>query len=143
PSTCTASIRQLRLARPSTSTVQAPHTPCSHPTWVPVAPSSCRRKSHNWVRGSAYPLRSRPFRVRVTRMRWSALACMSDLLVTWLTGDQLPAELTDQLAAIGRRGMGVIFCTQRPGKGVEGVSQILMVAYMATYWTVCDAADAA
>ena len=30
---------------PSMLTVQAPHTPCSQPTWVPVAPNWCRRKS--------------------------------------------------------------------------------------------------
>jgi hypothetical protein len=45
PSTCTASVRQARCATPSICTVQAPHTPCSQPTWVPVAPSSWRRKS--------------------------------------------------------------------------------------------------
>ena len=34
----TANIRHDRTGRPSTSTVQAPHTPCSQPTWVPVSP---------------------------------------------------------------------------------------------------------
>ena len=45
PDTDTAKIRQDRTGASSSSTVQAPHTPCSHPTWVPVSPRSCRRKS--------------------------------------------------------------------------------------------------
>src|SRR5262249_27151676 len=39
PSAWTASVRHERVAMPSISTVQAPHTPCSQPTWVPVTPS--------------------------------------------------------------------------------------------------------
>ena len=46
PSTETAKIRQDRTGSPSSSTVQAPQTPCSQPTWVPVRPRSWRRKSH-------------------------------------------------------------------------------------------------
>ena len=38
PSACTASIRHARTGSPSSCTVQAPHTPCSQPTWVPVRP---------------------------------------------------------------------------------------------------------
>ena len=45
PSACTASIRQLRTERPSIMTLQAPQTPCSQPTWVPVRRSVWRRKS--------------------------------------------------------------------------------------------------
>ena len=37
PSHCTASIRQPRTISPSTRTVQAPQTPCSQPTWLPVS----------------------------------------------------------------------------------------------------------
>ena len=36
---CTASMMQERTARPFQSTVHAPHTPCSQPTWVPVSRS--------------------------------------------------------------------------------------------------------
>ena len=36
PSPCTASIRQERTGSPSSRMVQAPHTPCSQPAWVPV-----------------------------------------------------------------------------------------------------------
>ena len=53
PSACTASMRHDSAGRPSTSTVQAPQTPCSQPTCVPVRPSSWRRKSESSVRGSA------------------------------------------------------------------------------------------
>ena len=37
PSACTANIRQARTGSSSTSTVQAPQTPCSQPTCVPVS----------------------------------------------------------------------------------------------------------
>src|SRR5216684_268749 len=47
-----AERRLERTASPSNSTVQAPHTPCSHPTCVPVSPSSWRRKSERSSRGS-------------------------------------------------------------------------------------------
>src|SRR5829696_1807466 len=52
-------MRQDRALWPSTSTVHAPHTPCSQPTCVPVSPSSCRRKSASVTRVSTsrrYPL---------------------------------------------------------------------------------------
>src|SRR2546428_3825623 len=52
PSACTASIRQERTGSPSSSTVQAPHTPCSQPTCVPLSPRSWRRKSLTRSRGS-------------------------------------------------------------------------------------------
>ncbi len=35
----TARVRQARAGRPSMTIVQAPQTPCSQPTCVPVAPS--------------------------------------------------------------------------------------------------------
>src|SRR5947209_2911351 len=38
PPACTASIKHERTGSPSMRTVQAPHTPCSHPKWVPVRP---------------------------------------------------------------------------------------------------------
>ncbi len=37
PSHCTASIRQPRTISPLTRMVQAPQTPCSQPTWLPVS----------------------------------------------------------------------------------------------------------
>ena len=41
-----------RTATPSSRTVQAPQTPCSQPTCVPVSPSRWRRKSVSSSRGS-------------------------------------------------------------------------------------------
>ena len=52
PSACTANIRQERTGSPSRSTVQAPQTPCSQPTCVPVSSRSWRRKSLSRRRGS-------------------------------------------------------------------------------------------
>src|SRR5262245_26995141 len=50
---------------PSSSTVQAPQTPCSQPTWTPVSPSSWRRKSDSSMRGCTAATSSRP----LTRIR--------------------------------------------------------------------------
>src|SRR5690606_21950776 len=47
-----ANTRQERIGLPSTMTVQAPHTPCSHPTCVPVRPQSSRRVSASVLRCS-------------------------------------------------------------------------------------------
>ena len=69
PSSCTAKSRQLRALRPSTSTVQAPHTPCSQPTWVPVSPRSSRRKSASERRASISRSTTRPLTVRRTVRR--------------------------------------------------------------------------
>ena len=52
PSACTASIRHERALAPSTSTVHEPHTPCPHPTLVPVSPRSSRSRSTSSLRGS-------------------------------------------------------------------------------------------
>ena len=52
PSACTARTRHDRTAAPSSRTVQAPQTPCSQPTCVPVSPSAWRRKSESSSRGS-------------------------------------------------------------------------------------------
>ena len=51
PCACTASIRQERTISPFTRTVQAPQTPCSQPTWVPVSCRCSRRKSARLSRG--------------------------------------------------------------------------------------------
>ena len=48
----TANIRQERTDSPSMRIVQAPHIPCSQPTWVPVSSRSWRRKSLSSKRGS-------------------------------------------------------------------------------------------
>ena len=60
PAACTASRRQDRTALPSRSTVQAPHTPCSQPRWVPVSPSPSRSRSASVVRPLTSPSQGRP-----------------------------------------------------------------------------------
>src|SRR5574341_1991397 len=54
---------------PSTSTVQAPQPEVSQPMWVPVSPSSSRRKWTSSRRGSTSALRSVPLTFTVIRMR--------------------------------------------------------------------------
>ena len=54
PSAVTASSRQERTGSPSSSTVQAPHTPCSQPTWVPVSRRSWRRQSDSSRRAGTW-----------------------------------------------------------------------------------------
>ncbi len=51
PCVCTASIRQARTISSFTRTVQAPQTPCSQPTCVPVRCRCSRRKSARLSRG--------------------------------------------------------------------------------------------
>ena len=64
PSHCTASIRQPRTISPFTRTVQAPQTPCSQPTWLPVSAKSSRRKSTSVLRASTRSLTRSPLTVR-------------------------------------------------------------------------------
>ena len=52
PSQPTANAMHERAGTPSISTVQAPHTPCSQPRWVPVSRWCSRRKSAEGGRGS-------------------------------------------------------------------------------------------
>src|ERR1700730_4103743 len=59
-SACTAKIKQDRTASPSSSTVHAPHAPCSQPRWVPVSPQCSRKKSASVTRGSTVPSVSCP-----------------------------------------------------------------------------------
>src|SRR4051812_45299825 len=68
PSACTASVRQLRTDRPSIKTLQAPHTPCSQPTWVPVSRSVWRRKSARFSRASTMTLTGLPLSIKL--MSW-------------------------------------------------------------------------
>jgi hypothetical protein len=52
PSACTASIVHDFTDSPSTSTVHAPHDDVSHPTFVPVSPTTSRRYWTSSSRGS-------------------------------------------------------------------------------------------
>src|SRR4051812_36472134 len=68
PSLWTANIRQDRTGTPSSSTVQAPHTPCSQPACAPVRPNWSRRQSSNVVRGSTSAERISPLILSSTSM---------------------------------------------------------------------------
>ena len=68
PSACTANIRHDRTASPSTSTVHAPHTPCSQPRCVPVSAQSSRRKSASVLRASTAPRCRSPLTVSSTAL---------------------------------------------------------------------------
>ncbi len=64
PWASTARVRQAYRAIPSKSTVQAPHSPRSHPGLVPVSPSFSRSTNSRVQRGSTRSLWDRPFTVR-------------------------------------------------------------------------------
>jgi hypothetical protein len=81
PSSCAARSRQLRALAPSTSTVQAPHTPCSQPTWVPVRASVSRRKSASDCRAGTSRATGQPLTVRRMARR-AAGAGMTDANTT-------------------------------------------------------------
>ena len=74
PSHCTASIRQPRTISPSTRTVQAPQTPCSQPTWLPVSARSSRRKSTSVLRASTRLVTVSPLTVSVMSQRCALMA---------------------------------------------------------------------
>jgi hypothetical protein len=69
------------MRRPSTCTVQAPHSPRSQPFFVPVSASCSRKASSSVVRGSTVTVRGSPLtssftatRCRVSRMAPSLMA---------------------------------------------------------------------
>jgi hypothetical protein len=66
PPTCANGTRQLHTAAPSRSTVQAPHSPSPHPSFVPVNPHSSRSTSSSRFMGGASTSTGAPFRVNCT-----------------------------------------------------------------------------
>src|SRR6266513_2843491 len=66
PSACTASTVHDFTACPSRWTVQAPQLEVSHPTWVPVRPSSSRSAWTSNNRGSTCRFSSLPLTVKRT-----------------------------------------------------------------------------
>ena len=60
PPQAPAKVMHERTGSPSTSSVQAPQTPCSHPRCVPVRLSVSRRKSARCRRGSTSAETARP-----------------------------------------------------------------------------------
>src|SRR5690625_2471432 len=65
PSASTANIVQDLMPRPSTSTVHAPQLVVSHPTTVPVLPSTSRRYCTSKSRGSTSSVYCTPSTVRL------------------------------------------------------------------------------
>ena len=137
-SACTASIRQARAGAPSIWIVQAPQTPCSQPTCVPVAPSSWRRKSVSSMRGSASASTARPLSVKRTRCAGRrSVAALARLL------DRGAAHAADEVAAVACGGMQVVARVELPGEGVERVVQRApsSAGKVARHRPVGDAAD--
>src|SRR6185437_1309076 len=66
PFTALTGTMQLRVKRPSMSTVQAPHIPMPQPNLVPVSASSSRNTHRSGVSASTSTLRSVPLTLRVT-----------------------------------------------------------------------------
>ena len=64
--------RHERTASPSSSTVQAPHAPCSQPRWVPVSPHLSLRKSASVMRGSTLPAMGVPL-----TDNWTGCSCIA------------------------------------------------------------------
>src|SRR6266849_5136991 len=121
PSSCAANSRQLRAERPSTSTVHAPHTPCSQPTCVPRRRRSWRRKSARERRPSTRRSTLCPFTVS----RTSYISSVSSLcpftigsLLSRFAGaircssisglqQYLLSQDGDQVLAVGGRGVHI------------------------------------
>ena len=88
PSACTANSRHERTASPSSSTVQAPHTPCSQPRWVPVRREVLAQEvGQRACAASTRPARGVAVDASVDR-RLSHAASSSRLAATWPRGDQ-------------------------------------------------------
>src|SRR5678815_3499477 len=64
PSASRPSIRHERIERPSTSTAQVPHSPSSHPCFVPVRFRSSRKTSSSVLCGAKATSVCSPLRVK-------------------------------------------------------------------------------
>src|SRR5208282_4580427 len=102
PSAWTAKIKQERTGRPSSSTEQAPHTPCSQPVCVPVRRSTSRRKSTKVIRAGASALSLRPLTVSETRCRDMGSGSSRHRLALRLGNGARGQRAGDAAAVIGR-----------------------------------------
>src|SRR3954447_11788309 len=82
PAHSSASTRHDSTGSPSSSTVQAPHSPSSQPCLVPVRPRSSRRTSSKVLYGAKETGVSSPLRLhcRCTRSGTAAMAGLDDCL---------------------------------------------------------------
>src|SRR4051794_18643971 len=85
----TANIRQARTGSPSISTVQAPQTPCSQPTWVPVRPTSWRSASESSRRAGTRTSYVAP--LTWSRTSKSSSPLLSSLMLAGSTWNRQPA----------------------------------------------------
>ena len=69
---CTVHLDGVSVRACCLLAVQAPQTPCSQPTCVPVSPRRWRRKSVSSSRGSTSSTTSRPFTVSLISVMRSA-----------------------------------------------------------------------
>src|SRR3974390_1346745 len=101
PSACGAKIRQERTVTPSSSTVQAPQTPCSQPAWAPFRPSASRRQSSSVVRSSTSS-------AYVTLLTSSSMRMgLLPLRISARIGNRASRELVSGAAAVFGRSMQV------------------------------------
>src|SRR3954465_8401085 len=144
PSAWPASIRHERIGRPSTSTVHAPHTPCSQPTCVPVSPRSWRSTSDSSRRAGTRTSRVAPLTER--RTSWSCSLMRGPLgIVVWSSGaggardpvgcsssafrvvvrrsNHPGGEDPHELGAVGRGGRGVVGGLQLLERGLAQLLQ--------------------
>src|SRR3989442_13771879 len=66
PSTCAIATRQAQTGSPSTKTVQAPQSPASQPTLVPVSPRLLRSPLDSRSTGGTETVTPHPFTEKVT-----------------------------------------------------------------------------
>ena len=83
PSAAETGRVQVRTARPSRCTVQAPQAAMPHPNLVPVKPSVSRSTHSNGVSGSTSTVRVCPFTVSVIAMTTSRRAMRSRNPTGW------------------------------------------------------------
>src|SRR6478736_924193 len=104
----TANIRHERIGWPSTRTVQAPHTPCSQPTWVPVSSRSWRRKSERRRRAGTAAVRRTPLTETVTSWGVSlVVSVMAGSCAVGGLGEGAAGQLRNEHAAVVGTGVDV------------------------------------
>src|ERR1700724_3123857 len=77
PATAPRAVMQERVARPSTWTVQAPHSPIPQPNLVPLRPISSRIAQSSGVSSGLRSETARPLRLNVIM-----IAPVQDIIVT-------------------------------------------------------------
>ena len=100
PSAWIANVRHARTVSPSRRTVQAPQTPCSQPTCVPVSDRSSRMKSESSRRGSTSASCSVPFTVTLI---WTLRTAAARPVTSWPVAPCPRASLPMESLSIASR----------------------------------------